>query len=194
MIVYYIADDEHPETHEGVKFYLDHASAQDAALMERKMVFSFEVNDKCDTNSFGMDTIMVFRKDHDSNELKFLASGKWLEIHDILNIPFYYDFEKRSNVYVSMSLKYFNAHYFIEERTGSKDNVYLVQDASKMAPEKLKKPKQEKSVPEKQEQHTEQSDANLGTSMDIDEDVLGELFGVPEQPKNDLTNMLFSEG
>ena len=166
MIVYYIADEEHPEKTDGVKFYLDHSSAQDAALLERKLVFSFEVNDKCDTNSFGMDTIMLFRKDHDSKDLKFLASGKWLELHEIMNIPFYYDFEKRSSVYVSMSLKYFNAHYFIGEL---KQNVAQpVQEQVKMAPEKQKKLKQEKSTPETVTEPVGQSDIvrivkNIGT-------------------------------
>lgn len=171
MIVYYIADDEHPETHDGVKFYLDHASAQDAALMERKMVFSFEVNDKCDTNSFGMDTLMLFRKDLDTGELKFLCSGRWTEIHEIMNIPFYLDFEKRSKVYVSMSLKWFNEHYAIIER--AQDVPVVVQ----VEPERRKRKQVEKSVPVKEEPILSQNEVVSEDPETTDQDIINMLFG-----------------
>lgn len=118
MTVYYVADEEKPKSTGNVRFFTDHASALSYASETRCSVFKFEVNDKCETDSFGLDTIMVFTK-NDNGELKFMASGRWLEIHDIMNIPFYYDFEARGDKLVSMSQRYFLQHYTIKQKTKS---------------------------------------------------------------------------
>lgn len=113
MIVYYVSNKEKPENPEGVRFFTDYGSAKEYSLESHKSIYQFNVNEKCDTDSFGMDTQMVFLKDRETGELKFFVSGRWLEVHEILNIPFYYDLEDRSDRFVSMSLRYFNSHYRI---------------------------------------------------------------------------------
>lgn len=168
MTVYYLADTEKPKNVENIKFYTDHASALSASLESRTSVFSFDVNDKCDTSSFGLDTIMVFMKNIETGELKFLASGRWLELHELLNIPFYYDFEKNSSRFVSMSLQYFNKNYQVIPR------------------------------PEPEYIEVEESSENNLSVSGIDENVLEELFvdsSVVSNSESDteLSKILFKE-
>ena len=116
MIVYYVATEEKPQDLSKLKFYMDANEARDATLHGPGYVYEFEVNDKCDTQSFDMDTIMLFRKDKSTGELSFCASGTWIQLHEIMNLPFTYDFESKSSVFVAMSLRYFNATYRITRK------------------------------------------------------------------------------
>lgn len=178
MIVYYIAPDEKPKNTNGVRFFSEHSVAHAAASEARYGVYQFEVNDKCDSDNFGLDTILVFKKEQDGS-LKFIASGQWLDIHEVLNIPFYYDFEKPGSSYVSMSLKYFNLHYTVTER---KEGVSVAPEQSKPKqvekpmPVPKKAPVSQNKVPEKapvvQEKKEEKKDVKQA-----DEDVLAMLFG-----------------
>ena len=163
MIVYYIADKEKPSNKNGVRFFLSHNLAMAAAQESRQGVYQFEVNDKCDTESFGLDTIMVFKKDEAG--LRFIASGNWLEIHEILNLPFYKDFEENSS-YFTMSLKYFNTHYNVvekslEEQVKKAYGEPLVKSEVESKPKEKPKVKKEKQV----------------VSEQVDTDVIDILFG-----------------
>ena len=192
MIVYYTASEEKPENPIGVKFYNNQEAAKSAASEDRLKVFSFEVNDKLKARNFGMDTILVFRRDLETKELKFMASGNWLEVHKLLNVPFYYAFESRSKVYVAMTLNYFNSHYLIVQ------NENAVSESEDDADDDLAEtiivepivttPKQEQP---KNEKPVETEPVN----NEIDADVLSELFGVTETPATqidgDLSKMLF---
>ena len=184
MTVYYIANEEKPKNTIGVRFFLDASSARDAAFESHFSVYHFEVNDKCVSDNFGMETILVFKNDPDYG-LKFLASGRWIEVHTVLGVPFYYDFEKRSPSYVTMSLHYFLEHYRV---------IPYTQQAS-VAPKQSVLSQTVKPVTETKQADLEPSDAPQEPVDAIDELVLDELFGsVPKIDKKqnvDLTNMLF---
>lgn len=133
MTVYYVAHTQDPKDLENVKFFTDHASAVSAASeMRGSSVYTFHVNEKCDTNLFGMDTQMLFNKDPESGELRFLASGRWVELHEIMNTPFYCDFEDRGKNFVSMSLKYFLEHYKVVDRKKEKAKPVVKQEKDKI--------------------------------------------------------------
>jgi len=178
VIVYYIANDEKPKNAIGVRFFLDSSTARDAAFESHMSVYQFEVNDKCVSDNFGMDTIMVFKNDPEYG-LKFVASGRWVEVHNVLGVPFYYDFEKRSPSYVTMSLHYFLEHYRVVPSEGQ--NGHLAEKPTVSVPDTKKAPKKAPDKPQ------EPLDA-------VDELVLDELFGPApgtKQDNGDLTKMLF---
>ena len=163
MIVYYVANEEKPKDVSSVKFFTDHSSAHVTASEIHAKVFQFEVNDKCDTNTFGMDTQMLFTKDFSTGELTFIASGRWVEIHELMNIPFYYDFESRAKNFVSMSLRYFKSHYCIQPR----------KDISNEKSQKIPVVQKQQSVKIPVKEVNREKDNNF-----VADDVISELFGV----------------
>ena len=188
-----MATEEKPKELSGLKFYMDANEARDATLHGPGYVYQFEVDDKCDTQSFDMDTIMLFRKDKTTGELSFFASGTWLDLHEIVNIPFYYDFESRSSVFVEMSLKYFNEHYKITSKAVQvkpelvkkqvTDGMLKIQNEVKPQPQQSQ-PEQGLVQPQATSQKTFswfKSDVDTKpentSDAQIDTDVINELFG-----------------
>ena len=170
MIVYYVADKEKPDKADNVKFFTDHSSALASAQESRGSVYQFEVNDKCETNSFGMDTIMIFNKDTETGELKFMGSGRWVELHEIMNMPFYKDFESPSGRIVSMSLSYFNAHYKVVGRKSEGAGFDALNTS-------VKRPRKKRDINIQAEQLKPKIRQETGSDGGIDADVLDELFG-----------------
>ena len=169
MIVYYVADKEKPDKADNVKFFTDHSSALVSAQESRGSVYQFEVNEKCETNSFGMDTIMIFNKDIETGELKFMGSGRWVELHEIMNMPFYKDFENPSGKVVSMSLSYFNTHYRV---------VHKFEEIALDKPDMpVKRPRKKRDTNIQVEQKKPEIRQETGSDGGIDADVLDELFG-----------------
>jgi hypothetical protein len=117
-----------------------------------------------------MDTIMIFNKDSDTGELKFMGSGRWVELHEIMNTPFYKDFESPSGRIVSMSLSYFNAHYKVAERK----SAGAVLDTP-ITP--VKQVRQKKDTNIRTEQKRPEIRQETGSDGGIDTNVLDELFG-----------------
>jgi hypothetical protein len=116
-----------------------------------------------------------------------MASGLWDEVHDLLGFPFYRDFETGSKTFVSMSLSYFNDNYSV---VSNKHNIKPVKQIN------------EPAVPEPVVTLTAPicNTAVNANGTSIDESVLDELFGTPEQAKpvvnptsGDLTALLFAE-
>jgi hypothetical protein len=163
MIVYYVADEEKPKDASGVQFFTNHSTALEYASDVRKSLYEFEVNDKCDTNTFGMDTQMLFTKDFSTGELTFIASGRWVEIHELMNIPFYYDFEFRAKNFVSMSLRYFKSHYCIQPR----------KDVSNERSQEIPAVQKQQSVKIPVKEVKQEKDNNF-----VADDVISDMFGV----------------
>ena len=127
---------------------------------------------------------MVFKKDPETGDLKFMASGLWDEVHTILGIPFYKDFETGSKTFVSMSLSYFNDNYTVVLNKTNKKSVVKQSEAE---------PVVTMFTP------ICNTEVNANNTA-IDEEVLDELFGASESPKpvvnpssGDLMALLFAE-
>lgn len=169
MTVYYVATTECPSSAKGVRFYTDALQAKNDADENRQSVYQFQVNTKCNEADFDHETIMVFKHDPETGDLKFMASGLWVEVHEILGIPFYKDFEFHSKSLVAMSLRYFNENYSVVSNNDKK--------------------KQSKQKPVEQNVPVEEPEI---------EAVVDELFGAPDGANtgfnnfnDDLAKMIF---
>ena len=104
---------------------------------------------------------MVFKHDVETGELRFMASGLWVEVHDLLGIPFYKDFEFHSKSLVAMSLRYFNENYSVVSKNDHK--------------------KQSKPKPVEQATPVEEPEI---------EAVVDELFGAPDGSNTGFSNFI----
>ena len=117
MIAYYTARTEKPESIEGVKLFQDHGAAIDYISQHGNRalsVYQFNVDDRCESNNFTMETMVLLRTNADGS-ITFIGSGNWFELHEMFNIPFYYDFSARMKNHFNVSLSYFHNHFLIKE-------------------------------------------------------------------------------
>ena len=115
MIAYYTARTEKPSKTDDVKLFLDHGAAMSYVAQDGNRglnIYQFNVDDRCDSANFSMETILLLRENSDGT-ISFIASGNWVELHELMGIPFYVDFHDRMKSHFNVSHSYFRKHYQI---------------------------------------------------------------------------------